>query len=236
MKKLLLLSNSKVEGFDYLGFAEEEIKSFLGKEIQDLLFIPYAAVSFSYDKYEEIVKGRFERFGYRINSIHKTLNPQNAVKHADAIIVGGGNTFHLLDELYRNDLINILKAKLENGTPYIGWSAGANLACPTIKTTNDMPVVYPPSFDSLNQIPFQINPHFTDAQPEGHKGETRSERINEFLVSNPDLKVVGLPEGCILKIYDEKIELIGERKIKLFAKDQTVEEFSKDDDLNFLLT
>ena len=235
LKNLLLLSNSKVEGFDYLGYAENSIQEFLGNKVNHCVFLPFAAVTFSFDDYLNIVAERFAKFGCHVSSVHNAESPVKAVKEAEALVVGGGNTYQLLEEIYENELIEPIRENVLNGTPYIGWSAGSNLACPSIKTTNDMPIVFPPSFDALNLIPFQINPHYTEAMPPGHKGETRSDRINEFLVRNENMKVVGLPEGCLLKIENGHLKLVGEKVIKLFQSGQKVSEFKSGDNIDFLL-
>ncbi len=172
-------------------------KEFLGKNPVKALFIPYAAVTFSYDEYEEKVSKRFIESGHEIISIHRSVDPVAAIRMAQAIVVGGGNTWKLLKMIRDNNLIDIVRQKVQEGTPYIGWSAGTNVACPTIKTTNDMPVVEPDSFGAFSLIPFQINPHYTDHNPPGHAGETREQRIEEFIEENPDTYVAGLREGTV---------------------------------------
>jgi dipeptidase E len=134
-----------------------------------------------------------------------------------------------------NNLIDVVRQKVLSGTPYIGWSAGSNVACPTIKTTNDMPVVEPGSFDAFNLIPFQINPHYLDANPAGHAGETREQRIEEFIEANPGIFVAGLREGCMLIREDERIKLVGNHKVRIFRKGITPLELGASDDLSFLL-
>jgi dipeptidase E len=158
-----------------------------------------------------------------------------AVNEASAIVVGGGNTWKLLKMTRDNKLIDIVRKKVISGTPYIGWSAGSNLACPTIKTTNDMPVVEPDSFSAFNLIPFQINPHYLDVNPAGHAGETREQRIEEFIEANPGIIVAGLREGCMLIREGEKLTLQGTRKIRIFKKGTAPAEFTSNDDLSFLL-
>ena len=142
----------------------------------------------------------------------------SAINDASAIVVGGGNTWKLLKMIRDNNLIEIVREKVLGGTPYIGWSAGSNMACPTIMTTNDMPVVEPDSFNAFNLIPFQINPHYLDANPAGHAGETREQRIEEFIEANPDIFVAGLREGTMLISENEKITLSGPRRIRIFRK------------------
>ena len=215
--RLLLISNSTKPGEAYLDYPKNNIRNFLGPKPVKAVFIPYAAVTFSFDLYEEKVSERFREIGHEIVSIHRFTDPVSAVKEASAIVVGGGNTWKLLKMIRDKGLIDIRKKVLE-GTPYIGWSAGSNMACPTIMTTNDMPVVEPDSFRAFNLIPFQINPHYLDANPAGHAGETREQRIEEFIEANPGIFVAGLREGTMLLREDEKITLSGPRKIRVFRK------------------
>jgi len=233
--RLLLISNSTNPGEPYLDYPKNNIKSFLGKTPVKALFIPYAAVTFSFDAYEEKVAERFREIGHGIISIHRFSDPVAAVKNASAIIVGGGNTWQLLKMIRDNKLIEAVRQKVIGGTPYIGWSAGSNVACPTIRTTNDMPITEPDSFMAFNLVPFQINPHYLDANPAGHAGETREQRIEEFIEANPEIFVAGLREGTMLLRDDEKLTLIGPRKIRVFKKGQEPAELASDDDLSFLL-
>lgn len=233
--KLLLISNSTNPGEPYLDYPKNNIRDFLGKKPVRVLFIPYAAVTFSYDLYEQKVSERFREIGHEIESIHRLSNPSEAVRNAAAIAVGGGNTWKLLKTIRDNNLIEAVREKVLGGTPYIGWSAGSNVACPTIRTTNDMPVTEPDSFESFNLVPFQINPHYLDANPEGHAGETREQRIEEFIEINPDLYVVGLREGTMLLVENGKMKLIGPRKARIFRKGSVPAELGKNDDLSFLL-
>jgi len=175
--KLLLISNSTNPGEPYLDYPKNQVKEFLGPRPVKVLFIPYAAVTFSYDEYEKKVADRFSEVGHQIASIHHFSDPVKAVQEAEALAVGGGNTWMLLKTIRFNNLIDIVRKRVLSGMPYIGWSAGSNVACPTIMTTNDMPVVAPDSFNAFNLIPFQINPHYLDANPAGHAGETREQRI-----------------------------------------------------------
>jgi dipeptidase E len=233
--RLLLISNSTNPGESYLDYPKGNIKAFLGEKPVKALFIPYAAVTFSFDLYEEKVSERFREIGHEIVSIHRFKDPVSAVNEASAIVVGGGNTWKLLKTVRDNNLIDIVRKKIISGTPYIGWSAGSNLACPTIKTTNDMPVVEPDSFSAFNLIPFQINPHYLDVNPAGHAGETREQRIEEFIEANPEIIVAGLREGCMLIREDEKLTMVGTRKIRIFKKGSSPVEYSSGDDLSFLL-
>ena len=173
--------------------------------------------------------------GHDIESIHNYSDPVKAIEEAEAIVVGGGNTWQLLKIIIDNRLIEPVRNKVFEGTPYIGWSAGSNMACPTIRTTNDMPILEPGAFNAFNLIPFQINPHYLDANPDGHAGETRQQRIEEFLVVNPGIYVAGLREGTMLLLENNKLRLIGPRKLRLFRKGDEPAEFSEKDDLSFLL-
>lgn len=232
--KLLLISNSTNQGEPYLDYPKHMIKEFLGDRHVKALFIPYAAVTFSYEDYELKVRDRFREVGHDVISIHHYTDPVSAVKKASAIVVGGGNTWMLLKLLRDNKLIDSVRKKVRAGTPYIGWSAGSNVACPTIRTTNDMPVVQPSSFRAFNLIPFQINPHYLDANPAGHAGETREQRIEEFIEVNPGLWVAGLREGTMFIIEGRDIRLSGPRKARIFRKDHEPLELGEGDDFSFL--
>lgn len=233
--RLLLISNSTNTGEPYLDYPKKNIKEFLGGRPVKALFIPYAAVTFPYEVYEEKVSARFREIGHDVISIHHYKNPVKAVEEAETIVVGGGNTWKLLKTIRDNNLIDAVRNKILSGTPYIGWSAGSNVACPTIKTTNDMAVVEPDSFDAFNLVPFQINPHYLDANPDGHAGETREQRIEEFIEINSDLFVVGLRESSMLLIENKKIKLIGSRKARIFRKGTIPLELGPDDDFSFLI-
>lgn len=233
--RLLLLSNSTNPGEDYLSYPKQAIKSFLGDKPLNILFIPYAAVTFSYDEYVDKVNNSLQEIGVTVKGIHTYKNPKDAAREADVIMVGGGNTWKLTRMVQENDLIDIIREKVNMGTPYIGWSAGSNLSCPTLRTTNDMPITAPLSFDTLNLIPFQINPHYLDANPANHGGETREMRITEFIVENPDIYVVGLRESTILHLEDGKLRLIGDRSARIFKFGQEPYELTSKDDFNFLI-
>jgi len=234
-KNLLLISNSTLHGSGYLDHCADEIKNLL-KDKKNVLFIPYARPDgITHDKYTEIAKNRFEKMGYNLNGIHKYDDPKKAVRTADAIFIGGGNTFVLINELYKTGIIEEIRKKVSEGMPYIGTSAGSNVACKTVKTTNDMPIIYPPSFDSLNLVPFNINPHYLDPDPNStHKGETRETRIKEFHSYNSEY-VVGLREGAMLHITDDKIILKGSTGARIFDKENNAKEYKPGDLLNFLL-
>jgi dipeptidase E len=233
--RLLLLSNSKNFGQGYLEHAESAIKTFLGARVDKVLFVPFAAVRISYDDFTATVRARFAELGYGLESVHASSDGRAAVETAKAIVVGGGNTFHLLTRLYDTGLLEAIRSRARTGTPYVGWSAGANIAGLTIKTTNDMPIVAPPSFDALGLVPFQINPHYTDQALPNHSGETRAERLLEFIAANPGVRVVGLREGSILKIEGSSLELLGERTARVFVSGREPEEFVPGPSLQFLL-
>ena len=233
--RLLLISNSTNPGEPYLDYPKNNIKEFLGSTPVKVLFIPYAAVTFSFDDYEAKVSERFREIGHDVVSIHRFNDTVDAVRKASAIAVGGGNTWQLLKMLRDNKLVDVIRERVLAGVPYIGWSAGSNVACPTIRTTNDMPVSEPDSFKSFNLIPFQINPHYLDANPEGHAGETREQRILEFIEVNPDLYVAGLREGTLLLVENKQVKLYGPRKIRIFRKGSAATELGQEDDLSFLL-
>lgn len=234
-KRLLLLSSSTVEGAGYLDYYEVEIRDFLGARVKRLLFVPFASVIRTFDEYATIVSLRFQAMGYSVETVHTASDMNEAMKSAEAILVGGGNTFHLLRALYETRLIESLRERALDGAPYIGWSAGSNVACPTIKTTNDMPVVEPPSLNALGLVPFQINPHYMDAHPEGHHGETREQRINEFIQINKGVYVVGLREGSTLRVEGSRISLRGKREARIFISGEEAREYSPADALEFLL-
>jgi dipeptidase E len=212
---ILLISNSTLYGSGYLDHAEDEIRSFLG-DIKRVLFVPYAL--FDRDTYAATAQKRFQKMGYDLTSIHTATNPVQAVKDTEAIFIGGGNTFRLLKTLYDFDLLGPIRERVADGMRYIGSSAGSNVAAPTIKTTNDMPIVQPPSFDALGLVSFQINPHYLDPDPNSkHMGETREERIRQFLEEN-DTPVVGLREGAMLRIENGETILRGSTGARIFRK------------------
>jgi len=233
--KLLLISNSTNPGEPYLSYPQKEIQRFLGEKKAHALFIPFAAVTFSLDEYESKVVERFAEIGHYITSIHHFPDPVKAVQQAEIIVVGGGNTWQLVQMLHHHHLMEAIRLKVLEGTPYIGWSAGSNVACPTLRTTNDMPIVDPNGFECMNLVPFQINPHYLDVNPPGHGGETREQRILEFLEINPDVFVVGLREGTMLKFEDGLLQLIGAQSARIFRKGFAPQELNAGDDLNFLM-
>jgi dipeptidase E len=235
-KKLLLISNSTNSGEEYLGWPRQLIADFFsGTEVSRILFIPYAGVTVSYNDYTNKVKDVFEKLGLEIYSIENEPNRVEAIQKAEAIAVGGGNTFHLVCMLHKLRLMAPMFEKVNEGLPFIGWSAGANVACPSMKTTNDMPIIEPESFNCLSLVPFQINPHYLDANPEGHGGETREQRIQEFLVANPETTVVGLREATALRIEGKKMQLLGSRPMRIFQPGNEPKELSPGTDASFLL-
>ncbi len=233
--RLLLISNSTNPGEGYLEYPIQQIKDFLGGKTINAIFIPYAAVTFSFEEYEKKVNYRFAQIGHHVTSIHRFLNTAEAIENADAIVVGGGNTWQLVKMLHEQELMKVIRKKVKEGTPYIGWSAGSNIACPTLRTTNDMPIVEPLKFKTLNLVPFQINPHYLDDNPGNHGGETREDRINEFIEVNKKTYVVGLREGTMLQLEDDDLVLVGDRKARIFKYGSDPVELSNEDDFNFLL-
>ena len=239
---LLLISNSTNFGGEYLGWPRDYIKKFMARfSAKRVLFIPYAGVGLSekgleaaFDAYEKKVAKVYSELGYEIYSIHKEADPVKAVKEAEAIAVGGGNTFHLVYKMHETGIMKAIREKALEGTPYMGWSAGSNVACPTLRTTNDMPIIEPESFECLNLIPFQINPHYLDAHPDGHAGETREMRIKEFLVVNPYVYTVGLREGTMFRIENGEIKLLGNRNARIFKGEEEPRELAPGDDFDFL--
>jgi dipeptidase E len=229
--QLLLLSNSRAPDARYLYWAQEEIKAFLGDLQGTALFVPFAAVPGSdsaYDAYVQRVRPAFGDLGYSLSSLHQTADPVQAVRTAAAIIIGGGNTFHLLARLYSADLLDAIAERVRAGIPYMGWSAGSVVACPSIATTNDMPIIAPPSLRALGLVEFQINAHYTDAHPPGHQGETRAERIAEFLSLEPTVTVVGLREGSLLRVAGSKVRLVG-AGARMFRAGQAAVEWTAQD-------
>ncbi len=208
---LLLLSNSSSDA-GYLAHARDWIADWSAAQgtLGDALFMPFAGVSRGWDAYAEQVAQALAPLGLAVRSAHQAADPVAAVARARYIVVGGGNTFALLGHLRRLGLLAAIAERVRSGeASYLGWSAGSNVACPTIRTTNDMPITDPGGFDAMGLVPFQINAHYTDAHPPGHRGETREERLREFGILNPDAPVVGLPEGTGLRVHGEAITVLG---------------------------
>lgn len=211
MKQILMMSSSRKGNLGFLAHADDQVHAVLRGRVESVLFVPYAGgITFSYDEYEARVKPTFDRLGYGLESIHRHKDARAAIEQAQAVVVGGGNTFALLDRMYNAGIVGLLRERVNAGMPYVGWSAGANVVCPTIRTTNDMPIVEPPTLKALNLIPFQVNPHFISGKPAGHNGESREERLAEYLAINPDESVVGIPEGTALHVQGENATVLGE--------------------------
>jgi len=216
-ERVLLISNSTLYGSGYLDHAAAEIHDFLG-DLKRILFVPFAL--HERDAYAATAKERFNKMGYDLTSVHTATNPVEAVNETDAVFIGGGNTFRLLKSLYDYNLIEPIRRRVFDGMPYIGSSAGSNVAGPTIKTTKDMPIVYPPSFDALGLVPFQISPHFQDPDPNStHMGETQEERILQFLEEN-NTTVAGLREGAMVRVENGATTLKGSSGARIFRKAQ----------------
>ncbi|WP_103614553.1 dipeptidase PepE [Campylobacter concisus] len=222
MKNALLISASSYQDTGYLRHCKNWVKDFLGESgKEEILFIPYAGVRRTNDEYEQKVIDRLKN--KNIKSIHHYEDKISAIKNASSIAVGGGNTFMLLYTLYKLNLIEPIKEAVANGTKYFGWSAGANIAGKTMMTTNDMPIIMPKSFESLNIFPYQINPHFISGKLAGHNGESREERLEEFLIANPKDTIYALPEGTALLIADNEAEVIGHSEILKFEYQKEIE-------------
>ncbi len=233
--RLLLLSNSTNPGHGYLEHARSWLAAFLGEDIKRVLFVPYAGVTVSWDDYASKVRETFEALGYRLDSIHDAADPVDAVANAEAIAIGGGNTFRLLQQLYAQKLTEPIVERVQGGMPFMGWSAGSNVAGPTICTTNDMPIVEPPTFEALGLVPFQINPHYTDAHPPGHQGETRADRLAEFIELNRNATVAAMPEGTALRIDGKLMDWLGAKQLRVFQYGKGPQDLPLDADLLPLL-
>lgn len=206
--QLLLLSNSTVPGGKYLGWPEEHLKQFLGAP-KRVAFVPFAAVTMSLDDYAERTREAFAALGHELFSLHTEADKVKALKTAEAVAIGGGNSFQLLRTLYSTELVRAIRVRVMGGLPYMGWSAGANVACPTIMTTNDMPITEVPTMRAMGLVPFQINPHYTEATIPGHGGESRDARILEYLELNRRSVVVGLREGTLLNVDGDRMTVEG---------------------------
>lgn len=234
MKNIIIASTSTIHGSGYLEYILEPLEQ-LFKNAKTILFIPYARPSgISHEAYTDIAKKAFAKIEKQVTGIHEFKNPEVAVTNAEAIFVGGGNTFILTNQLYKNNLINILRDAVQNGTPYLGTSAGSNICGLTIKNTNDMPIVYPPSFKALSLVPFNINPHYLDPIPNSkHMGETRETRIKEFHVYNTH-PVIGLREGSWLHVNGKSIILKGTLSARIFEHNKAPYEAEAGIELNNL--
>lgn len=234
MKNIIIASTSTLHGSGYLDYLLDELE-LLFKDISEVLFIPYAKPGgISHDEYTEIANTGLKKIGKKVIGLHSFENKIEAIQSAKAIFVGGGNTFVLTNQLYKNDIMSVLKATVTKGTPYLGTSAGSNICGLTIKTTNDMPIVYPPSFKALGFVPFNINPHYLDSKKNStHMGETREMRIKEFHNFNTQ-PVVGLREGSWLLVKDDSIILKGKLSAKIFEYNKTPYELESESSLDNL--
>ncbi len=231
-RQLLLISNSTMHGGGYLAHCADELRSFLGPR-KRVVFLPYAL--FDHDTYAARAAQAFDALGHDLLSLHARHNDPAALAEAEAVFIGGGNTFRLLSALYHYELIEPLRDLVGAGLPYIGSSAGTNVATLSIRTTNDMPIVQPPTFTALQLVPFQINPHYLDPDPHSrHMGETREERIRQFHEEHAT-PVLGLREGCLLRVAGDRAELRGTTRARLFRRGAEPAEYTPPCDLSFLL-
>lgn len=235
-RQLLLLSSSKVHGYEFLEYAAKDINDLLNKnKVSTVLFIPYALSN--HDEYLSRVEKPFKQWGYKVDGIHSQEHPVHSIEQSEAIFVGGGNTFRLLKSLYDLNLIDAIRKRvLYDGVPYIGASAGTNVATRSIHTTNDMPIVYPPSFEALKLVPFNINPHYVDPDCNSkHKGETREERILQYQEEKEASTVLGLREGSTLYVEGNNAFLKGLHRARLFIKNKEPVEIDIGTDLTYLI-
>ena len=232
MKKLIIASTSTIHGSGYLEYILPTLSNFF-KDIETIVFIPYARPGgISYDEYTAIARKAFEKINKRVVGVHEFETPQEGIQKAEGIFTGGGNTFELVNQIYKNNIFSDLKKVVEEGIPYLGTSAGSNICGVTMMNTNDMPIVYPPSFKTLEFIPFNINAHYLDPNPDStHMGETRETRIKEYHVFN-ETKVLGLREGSWLEVNGESIVLKGNLSARLFQKDKEPIEIEKNKEIN----
>lgn len=217
MRRLLLLSSSRVAGdTGYLDDYAAMVADFLGTGCRAGAFVPWAGVTISHDEYSAKARDRFSALGYALEGVQVSGDPLAALHACDAVVVGGGNTFKLLHDLHATGALGLIRARVLAGLPYVGWSAGSNVACPSLGTSNDMPIVQPVVFSALGLVPFQLNPHYNNALPPGHQGETRDQRLAEYLTANPTMTVVGLREGSALRIEGARLRLLGPHPLRLF--------------------
>jgi dipeptidase E len=217
------MSSSRYKTGGYLEHADPQFAALYGQKKYEILLIPYAGVTSTFDQVEEKAKAAFERNGHTLKSIHHFNDPKAAVAQAEAIAIAGGNTFVLLKRLIEAGIVEPIRQRVLAGVPYVGWSAGGNICNPTIRTTNDMPIAFPGSFDALNLIPFQTNPHFISGKMPGHNGESREDRLNEFLAYNATEEVVGMPEGTSLLVEGAYATVLGESPMLWFRQNKAVE-------------
>jgi dipeptidase E len=232
-RRLLLLSNSRNRGGGWLDHVEPLIRQFIGEGPKKLLFLPFAAVTITYDAYVAMAAKRFAKMGYAVTGAHRSTPA--SIRRFDAIVVGGGNTWQLLAQSRARGWLAPVRARVKAGVPFMGWSAGANLACPTIRTTNDMPVIDPRGFGALGIVPFQINPHYTEKTIKGHGGESRDDRIEEFLKVNRGVAVLGLREGSLVRVEGERAKLLLGPGARLFRNGRKPRDLKAGADLSALL-
>ncbi|CAB1431308.1 unnamed protein product [Pleuronectes platessa] len=254
-RRLLLVSNSTLHGGGYLGHCQDNISDFFGKvnfssslpsedrksvdegqDVKSVLFVPYAL--HDRDAYTRTARDKFQTLGYELESIHEASDPVEAVRKAEGFFIGGGNTFRLLKSLYDNQVVSEIRRRvMEDGVPYMGSSAGTNVATVSISTTNDMPIVFPPSFSAIGLVPFNINPHYLEPDPGSrHMGETREQRITQYHEEPDTPQVLGLREGSMLLVEGNRATLLGTTKAKLFSRGRPSVEYDLGSDLSFLLT
>ncbi|WP_243472855.1 dipeptidase PepE [Winogradskyella sp. MH6] len=234
MKSIIIASTSTVHGSGPLEYLLEKLKGHF-ESANEILFIPYARPGgISHDDYTAKVAEPFKKIGKTVKGIHTFDDPKKAIKEAEGIFTGGGNTFVLVNQLYKNDVLSSIKEVVNNGTPYLGTSAGSNICGLTMNTTNDMPIVYPPSFKTLGLVPFNINPHYLDPDPTStHMGETRETRIKEFHAFNTQ-PVIGLREGSWVEVKGDSLTLKGNLDARIFEYGKEPYEVPTNSDLSFL--
>ncbi|KAK9969569.1 hypothetical protein ABG768_027730 [Culter alburnus] len=234
-RRLLLVSNSTLHGGGYLQHCQQNIQDFFGKDVKRILFVPYAL--HDRDAYTKTARDKFKTLGYEVDSVHETPDPVDAVRKAEGIFIGGGNTFRLLKALYDNKLVTeIRKRVLQDGIPYMGSSAGTNVSTISINTTNDMPIVYPPTFAAIGLVPFNINPHYLDADTFFSYKNPKSMLITQYHEESDTPCVLGLREGSMLLVEGNKATLLGSTKARLFQRGKQTTEYEPGSDLSFLLT
>lgn len=237
--KILAISSSRVGNSGYLETVVPQIESFLGSKPTKIAFLPFASAEYNYEDYGLRIKKAFNNLPYSI----ETVLPENAkdlISKSNVLMTGGGNTFKLLHDIYQFDIFETIRKKVNSGTPYVGWSAGANITGLTIGTTNDMPIIQPQSFNALGFFPFQINPHYVNQKKKGFNGETRDERLKEFMIVNPGISVVCLPEGAAIQLSKNHLKFLGNEPGILFHQKDNSGQFlretiSSTHDLSFLL-
>ena len=238
MRKILALSSSRVGGGGYLEEAAKVINDFLGTQKTTIAFIPFASVDRDYEAYGAMVQQAIAHLPYELKIVKGSFS-KTVIEKADVIMVGGGNTFKLLHDLYQLELLSAIQHKVNGGSPYIGWSAGANITGLGIGTTNDMPIIQPPSFSAFGFLPFQINPHYLNENKEGFHGETRDQRLGEFIKMNKGIPVFALPEGTALRLRGEQLQYVGNQPGYLFSsKEEGVlvrKEINPGEDVSFLM-